>query len=161
MRTVTIANREGSARRLGFAGLLALAGGGLASPALAADVPGGSGTKAVLQTGSAGVTGTFERRGDSDWYRLTLKGGQNYALRAPFFLDNLCAQLNLRDLNGKLLRSILGAAAMITASSSGRTRPKPSSSNSRTAHGQGPATRTSTAARLGLTPAATPRRRPP
>lgn len=78
----------------------------LASGAFAAaDIPGGKGTKAVLTTGPAGVEGTFEKKGDSDWYKVRLKGGQNYAL-SPSLTDNSnCLTLNLRNANGKILGS--------------------------------------------------------
>lgn len=103
--TVILTPSRAAAR--GLAGLLGLAAGlALSAPALAADVPGGSGTEAGFKTGPAGVRGVFERRGDSDWYRLALKGGQNYAFAAPFFMDRFCATLTLRDLNGKVLRSV-------------------------------------------------------
>jgi hypothetical protein len=55
------------------------------------------------------VQGTFERAGDSDWYRVTLKGGKDYA----FAVRGECiARLSLRTTGGKVLRSVSGGDAI-------------------------------------------------
>jgi hypothetical protein len=74
----------------------------LPTTARAADIPGDRTTRAVLRPGPAGVEGVFERRGDSDWYRVTLRGGQNYAFE--FYADQ-CVAFRLRSLKGAVLRS--------------------------------------------------------
>ena len=92
--------------RRGAVLLLGLAGLGLSSAALAADVPGGSGTRAVLEKGWPGPTRTFERRGDSDWFRVALTGGQNYAFSVNVTnISGSCARLNLRNPSGQVLKS--------------------------------------------------------
>src|SRR3954454_22641571 len=53
----------------------------LAAPAAwAADIPRDKSTKATITPGPARFEGVLERQGDSDWYRITLKAGRNYAL---------------------------------------------------------------------------------
>src|SRR4051812_18325341 len=82
--------------------LLGLAVFGVTSAASAAVIPGGKGTRAVLKTGPAGVTGTFEKKGDSDWYKVALKGGRNYAVVASP-TDRGCLNLKLRTAAGKVI----------------------------------------------------------
>jgi hypothetical protein len=75
---------------------------GFPSTALAGDIPGNRSTRAVLKIGPAGVNGVFERRGDSDWYRVRLRGGRNYAVHnGPNFEG--CSLLNLRNAKGKVI----------------------------------------------------------
>jgi hypothetical protein len=86
--------------------LLGLAVCGLATPAQAADVPGNSSTRVILKTGTDLRDAVFERRGDSDWYRVTLKGGQNYAFAvSSFATDDGCAKITLRTLKGTAVDS--------------------------------------------------------
>lgn len=73
-----------------------------ATPAPAADVPGDRSTRAVLQPGPAGVTGAFERRGDSDWYKVALKGGQNYAVASSSTVEG-CQNVKLRRAGGTVI----------------------------------------------------------
>ena len=87
--------------RFGFV-IPALVGLAFACPLTAqgADVPGGKQTGARLPLGPAFTAGTFERAGDSDWYRVTLERGRDYA----FFLDAVdSARLRLRDAGGRIL----------------------------------------------------------
>ena len=85
-----------------IAGLVGLAMLGGATAAFAADIPGNSKTKATITPGPARFDGLFERKGDSDWYRVTLKGGRNYAFEASSYCDT---RVNLRNAAGKVLRS--------------------------------------------------------
>jgi hypothetical protein len=84
-----------------LAGSAALLTSGLA---YAADIPGNRTTKAVLKLGLNGVKGTFEKHGDSDWYRVTLKKAQNYAFQAGL-AEVGCVRLNLRNAKGKVLET--------------------------------------------------------
>jgi hypothetical protein len=81
----------------------ALAGLSLLCPPAAAqgaDIPGGKQTGAKLPLGTAFTAGTFEKAGDSDWYRVTLEKGRDYA----FSLDAVdSARLRLRDAGGRIL----------------------------------------------------------
>lgn len=70
--------------------------------ARAADIPGNKTTKAVLATGGAGLDGISEIANDSDWYKVTLKAGQNYAMTVR---ADGCTVINLRDSKGKALRN--------------------------------------------------------
>jgi serralysin len=88
--------------------LAALALPALPGAALAADIPGDPGTRAVLRPGPEGVTGTFERRGDRDWYRVTLRGGRNYAFHVT---GDDCSRLSLRSLGGAVLRTTSGSTS--------------------------------------------------
>jgi hypothetical protein len=88
--------------RHGVAGALGLTLLGLASAAGAADVPGGTGTRATAKTGLAGVRGVFEKPGDSDWYRIALKGGQSYAVVASP-TNRGCLNVRLRTAAGKVI----------------------------------------------------------
>ncbi len=100
----------GAARR-GAVLLLGLAGLGLSPAATAADVPGGSGTRVVLEKGWLGPTRTFERRGDSDWYRVTLDAGRDYAFHVKVPTTGPAAgRLNLRDLGGRVLKTAVSNA---------------------------------------------------
>lgn len=84
------------------AALLALA----TTAAAAADIPGDASTKATLKTGAPGVKGgKFEKRGDSDWYRVALKGGQNYAVHLASTDECGAAVINLRDPRGRVVAS--------------------------------------------------------
>jgi hypothetical protein len=81
----------------------ALAGLALACPsaARAADVPSGPRTGATLPVRSGLTAGTFEVAGDSDWYRVRLEQGRDYA----FLLDSQDgARLRLRDAGGRILQ---------------------------------------------------------
>jgi hypothetical protein len=84
------------------AGLLGLAILGIVPAALAADIPGNTKTKATITPGPARLSGLFERQADSDWYRVTLKAGRNYAFEVNTFCDT---RMNLRNAAGKLLKS--------------------------------------------------------
>lgn len=79
-----------------------------AAPALAADVPGDRGTTAVLPLGrDAGVRFTFERPGDSDWYRVDLGKGENYAVVVSSTPgDGFSTRVTLRDRAGRVIKSI-------------------------------------------------------
>ena len=75
----------------------------LAGPAaLAADIPANTSTKAIITPGPARFEGHFEKQGDSDWYRVTLKGGHNYAFEASSYCGT---RVDLRNAAGKVLRS--------------------------------------------------------
>jgi serralysin len=91
--------------RYGTAGLLGLALLGTTGAALAADIPGNARTKAVITPGPARFEGVLEKRGDSDWYRITLKAGRNYAFEVHSWG---CTRMNLRNTAGKVLRSDVG-----------------------------------------------------
>jgi hypothetical protein len=91
--------------RYGTAGLLGLMLLSTAWVAHAADIPGNARTKAVITPGPARFESHLERRGDSDWYRVTLKAGRNYAFEVA---SAGCTRMNLRNAAGKVLRSDLG-----------------------------------------------------
>jgi serralysin len=91
--------------RYGTAGLLGLMLLSTAGVAHAADIPGNTRTKAVITPGPARFESHLERRGDSDWYRVTLKAGRNYAFEVA---SAGCTRMNLRNAAGKVLRSDLG-----------------------------------------------------
>src|SRR3954451_13522890 len=54
---------------------------GAAAPAWAGDIPGDASTKATLQVTNVATEGSFETARDSDWYRVRLSKGQDYAVR--------------------------------------------------------------------------------
>lgn len=87
----------------GLAAAVVLSAG--ATPAPAADIPGNSRTRAVITPGQYDFPGVLERRGDSDWYRVTLKAGRNYAFQV---YSGGCTRMNLRNTAGKVLRSDRG-----------------------------------------------------
>jgi hypothetical protein len=87
--------------RYGTVGLLGLALLGTTGAALAADIPGNTRTKAVITPGPKRFESHLERRGDSDWYRVTLKAGRNYAFEVA---SGGCTRMNLRNKAGKVLR---------------------------------------------------------
>ena len=74
-----------------------LAMGGAAADAAVADVPGNKSTKAVLPTGSEGVTGDLFGVGDSDWYRVTLDRGYNYGVEVDAYCPRSLVRLLDRD----------------------------------------------------------------
>ena len=75
----------------------------LAAPAArAADIPGDKSTKATITPGPARFEGVLERQGDSDWYRITLKAGRNYAFESASFCDT---RVVLRNAAGKVLKT--------------------------------------------------------
>lgn len=77
------------------------------SAAEAADVPGSAATRARLAVTSEVTTGSFEVRGDSDWYRVSLEGGQDYYIHCYAEGPLTC---RLRDQAGGVLRSSGGGA---------------------------------------------------
>jgi Bacterial pre-peptidase C-terminal domain len=82
----------------------ALAAVPLAGPtALAADIPGNASTKATLQVTNAGTKGRFETAHDSDWYRVRLAKGQDYAVKLG--LGYVQGWLTLRDAAWKPLKT--------------------------------------------------------
>jgi hypothetical protein len=95
----------GPCRTLLLATTLLLPAGAGHAPAAAADIPGNSRTEAVVTPGPAQFEGVLERRGDSDWYRVTLKAGRNYGFQV---YSGGCTRMSLRDTAGKVLRSDLG-----------------------------------------------------
>jgi hypothetical protein len=75
----------------------------LAAPAArAADIPGDKSTKATITPGPARFEGVLDKAGDSDWYRVTLKAGRNYAFESASFCDTKVA---LRNAAGKVLKT--------------------------------------------------------
>jgi hypothetical protein len=72
------------------------------APLHAADIPGNRNTTADARTGEV-IAGRYEAKGDSDWYRLRLKGGQNYAFN--YGSGNCSTVLTLRSPTGKILKS--------------------------------------------------------
>jgi hypothetical protein len=74
-----------------------------------ADIPGSAATRTTLPRGADFTAGELERDGDSDWYRVELKEGTNYAfnadidLEAPFSEDVASLQFRLRDPSGRVL----------------------------------------------------------
>jgi serralysin len=75
----------------------------LAAPAArAADIPGDKSTKATITPGPARFEGVLDKAGDSDWYRITLKAGRNYAFESASFCDTKVA---LRNAAGKVLKT--------------------------------------------------------
>ncbi len=79
-----------------------------------ADIPGGVRTKAVLPLDPNFTFDQFERDGDSDWYRITLEQGVDYAfnagLAAPSRPDDQYRSLSvsLRDGSGRELAAGTG-----------------------------------------------------
>jgi hypothetical protein len=89
-------HRYGTAmHRYGTAGLLGLAILGITRAALAGDIPGDASTKATLQVTNVDTEGRFETRRDSDWYRVQLATGQDYAVRLAIY-DSF-GSVTLRD----------------------------------------------------------------
>jgi hypothetical protein len=84
------------------AGLLGLPILGGAPAALAADIPGNATTKATITPGPARFEGVLDKPGDSDWYRITLKAGRNYAFESASFCDT---RVVLRNAAGKVLKT--------------------------------------------------------
>jgi serralysin len=75
----------------------------LAAPAArAADIPGDKSTKATITPGPARFDGVLDKAGDSDWYRITLKAGRNYAFESASFCDT---RVVLRNAAGKVLKT--------------------------------------------------------
>lgn len=68
----------------------------------AGDVPGDKTTKAVRTPAPNSSDGFSDFRGDSDWYRVPLKGGRNYAFSVS---ADGCTTIRLRNSAGKALRS--------------------------------------------------------
>lgn len=75
-----------------------------------ADIPGTAATRATLPRGADFTQNELERDGDSDWYRVELKKGTNYAFNAdielePPFPDDgyVSLRLRLRDPSGRVL----------------------------------------------------------
>ena len=90
-------------RQHGGAGLVGLAIFGLGpAAALAADIPGNTSTKARLTVSSTYTPGVFESPTDSDWYRVTLQAGVDYAVSGES-TGGYGIRLHLHDANGKLL----------------------------------------------------------
>ena len=84
--------------------LLGIAILGVSEPALAADVPGSSKTRAVMVPF---LKGTTDFATDSDWYRVALMANQNYAFRVN---GDGWITIRLRDANGKGIRRATAAA---------------------------------------------------
>lgn len=70
----------------------------------AADIPNNTKTKAKLIVNAPMIEGRFERRNDSDWYKIRLEKDRTYAVIVEYGED--CCQSNVvrvRDANGKVL----------------------------------------------------------
>ena len=86
--------------------LLGVAIIGAGQAAWAGDIPGDKSTKATLPVSVARTLGTLERAGDSDWYRVTLKGDTDYTVDvSPPETGYGFIEANLRDASGKVLAS--------------------------------------------------------
>ena len=86
--------------------LLGVAIIGAGQAAWAGDIPGDKSTKATLPVSVARTLGTLERAGDSDWYRVTLKGDTDYTVDvSPPETGYGFIEANLRDAGGKVLAS--------------------------------------------------------
>src|SRR3954452_10766688 len=103
----------------------------LAAPAAwAADIPGDKSTKATITPGPARFEGVLDKAGDSDWYRITLKAGRNYAFESASFCDT---RVVLPNAAGKVLKtSGLASDNGDDGSSSGRPRRRATSSSTST-----------------------------
>jgi hypothetical protein len=77
--------------------LLGIASLSVPGAALAADVRGNGGTTATM---GDYLKGTVEKPKDSDWYRLTLKAGQDYAFRVN---ASGWISIRLHDSHGKAI----------------------------------------------------------
>lgn len=69
----------------------------------AADVRGDRSTRATLPVSSAYTPGTFEFRKDSDWYKVTLAAGTDYAVSSN---GSYGLVVRLRDAAGRVLTSV-------------------------------------------------------
>ena len=89
--------------RYGTAGLLGLAILGTTRAALAGDIPGDASTKATLQVTNVGTDGLLGTARDSDWYRVRLSKGQDYAVKLGLFYVQ--GRLTLRDAARQVLET--------------------------------------------------------
>jgi len=73
-------------------------------PAWAGDIPGNASTKATLQVTNVETEGVFDTITDSDWYRVQLTKGQDYAVTSsnPGYYVSL---MSLRSATGKPLKT--------------------------------------------------------
>ena len=81
---------------------LVVAMAAMAGPTQAADVPGNSSTKATIPVSPSFAEGIVDFAGDSDWYKINLTRGKDYALQA---YGTYNVTVNLRDKNGMVLKS--------------------------------------------------------
>ncbi len=98
-------------RSLLLAGLAAaLAGAVPAGGARAADVPGDASTRATLTVQSRSSTfGEHETATDSDWFRVRLVRGTDYAVRADTSIGaGLASSITARDPRGRPIRTVPG-----------------------------------------------------
>lgn len=76
----------------------------------ASDVPGNSGTQAVLPFANSFTGGTFNSNSDSDWYRIKLTQGADVALtfnHSQYLEDGANRSYGaLRDPSGKLIKQV-------------------------------------------------------
>jgi Ca2+-binding RTX toxin-like protein len=76
-----------------------------------ADIPGNASTNATLPLGPDFTPAEFEQAGDSDWFKVSLKQGVNYAFSAdielepPFPEDYVYLDFQLRNPSGKVVRT--------------------------------------------------------
>jgi hypothetical protein len=72
--------------------------------AAAGDIPASRSTKVTLTIGTTPTAGTWEYVGDSDWYKVKLTAGQNYAFRLNEVGDASSLTLTLRGPNGASIK---------------------------------------------------------
>src|SRR5688572_5063604 len=80
---------------------------GSGSAAAAADVPGNTTTRATLRVTTTYMPGEFESVTDSDWYRVQLAAGVDYAVSGET-RSGYGIRLNVRDAGGRVLRRVGG-----------------------------------------------------
>ena len=76
------------------------------------DIPGDISTPAVLPLTSAYTQSVFERSGDSDWFRVTLKKNVNYAVQLDCNLGD--CSVSVRDRQGGELAQSFGSSDIDT-----------------------------------------------
>ena len=105
-RSVTATFRP-PAGRLGLAAAAALLSAApVATTAAAPDIPGNNATSARLPVRTEATRGDFRTDRDSDWYKVELVGGQDYAVYFYSDAARTHAKLNLRDPSGRVVRRI-------------------------------------------------------
>src|SRR5688572_15948164 len=75
------------------------------TPSVAADVPSGPRTKAILKLGDKYTTGVVDFPNDQDWYKVALSKGINYAFQVNLVTFERSFMLDLLDGNGRTLRA--------------------------------------------------------
>jgi hypothetical protein len=78
----------------------------LTAPAFAADIPGSAATRVFLQVSPELTRGEWEHDGDSDWYKVNLRRGEDYAVTFDSSGFEAPATATLRSPKRKPLKSV-------------------------------------------------------